>query len=35
MDCREITFTKHAFERMFSRSISPRDVRNIVVMVNQ
>lgn len=31
MDCREITFTKHAFERMFSRSISPRDVRNIVV----
>lgn len=30
MNCREITFTRHAFERMFSRSISPEQIRTIV-----
>lgn len=30
MNCREITFTRHAFERMFTRSISPEKIRTIV-----
>lgn len=30
MNCREISFTRHAFERMFSRSIAPEQVRSIV-----
>jgi len=30
VNCREIFFTRHAFERMFSRSIRPDKVRDIV-----
>ncbi|MFO7729642.1 MAG: DUF4258 domain-containing protein [Spirochaetia bacterium] len=30
MNCQEITYTRHAFTRMFSRSISPEQIRSIV-----
>lgn len=30
MDCKELSFTRHALERMFSRSITPEEVRLIV-----
>lgn len=30
MNCQKISFTRHAFERMFSRSIPPEKVRSIV-----
>jgi len=30
MDCRGVRFTRHAFERMFRRRITPNDVRGII-----
>lgn len=30
MKCQEISFTRHAFERMFLRSINPDQIRDIV-----
>jgi len=30
VNCNELSFTRHAFERMFSRSITPEQVRNVV-----
>jgi len=30
LDCKKLTFSGHAVQRMFERSISPKDVRKIV-----
>lgn len=31
MNCTQISFTRHAFERMFEREISPEAVKNVAV----
>ena len=30
LDCREVSFTGHAFQRMFERSVSPEEVRQVI-----
>ncbi|RMH96273.1 MAG: DUF4258 domain-containing protein [Calditrichaeota bacterium] len=31
MDCKTVTFTRHAIERMFERAIAPKDVVELIV----